>query len=161
MEKEIFIIDYDTLDIILDNSTRMCKENKMCEKCKKKIVNHYGDSCKIFEYAILLDRLKNKNIIKTPYGCTYHFFDEEEIIKNYLVISAWNFVYTALTNIFLNTQECHNGYFNVYPGLVDGNKLDILEDGKRYIKFYIDLQPIAECLIKKNDKNKFIYLKNS
>ena len=35
------------------------------------------------------------------------------------------------------------------PILVDGDKLDILEDGKRYIKFYIDLQPEAVNLSRK------------
>ena len=157
MVDDMFIIDYDTLYIILDNSKRMCKENKLCDKCKRDIVNHYIDSCKIFEYKILLNRNENKNIINTSYGCTYHFFDQEEIIKNYLVISAWDFVNTALTNIFFNTKECNNGYFNVYPRLIDGEKLDILEDGKRYIKFYIDLQPEAVNLSRKTDKKRFIY----
>ena len=157
MGEDNFIIDFDTLDTILKNSGKMCKENDLCEECKKEIVNHYRDSCKIFEYSILLNKKNRKNIINTNYGCTYYFFDEEKIIKYYYVISAWDFVQTALTNIFFNTKECHNGYFNVYPRLIDGEKLDILEDGKKYVKFYIDLQPNAECLIKKNDKNKFIY----
>tara|TARA_B100000900_G_scaffold1066_1_gene893 strand:- start:97 stop:582 length:486 start_codon:yes stop_codon:yes gene_type:complete len=161
MVDDTFIIDYDTLDTILYNSTRICKKNKLCKKCEKEIVNHYAESCKVFEYTILLNRQKNKNVKKTPYGCTYYFYDEVDIINDFLVNSALDFVQTALTNIFLNTKECHNGYFYVYPRLVDGNKLDILEDGKRYIKFYVDLQPIAECLMKKNDKNKFIYLKRN
>ena len=85
MVDDTFIIDYDTLDTILDNSTRICKENKLCKKCEKEIVNHYAESCKVFEYTILLNRQKNKNVKKTPYGCTYYFYDEVDIINDFLV----------------------------------------------------------------------------
>ena len=157
MDDERFIIDYDTLDIIFKNSKKICKHDVLCRKCEKEIVRFFADSCKILEYSILLNRKKKVNIIKTKYGGTYYFFDEEEIINEHLVISAWDFINTALTNIFLNTEICNNAYFNVSPILVDGNKLDILEDGKRYIKFYIHLQPESVNLSRKTDKKRFIY----
>ena len=157
MDDKRFIIDYDTLDTILQNSRKICKDDVLCKKCEKEIIRFFAESCKILEYSILLNRQKKVNIIKTKYGGTYYFFDEEEILNEHLVISAWDFVNTALTNIFLNTEICNNAYFNVSPILVDGEKLDILEDGKRYIKFFIELQPEAVNLSRKNDKKRFIY----
>lgn len=138
----------------LDNTN-----NNICLKCKKRILDFFVDSCYIFETNILLNKHKKKFVFKTEMNGFYFYFDEEEIKKDFNVISAWDFVDTALKNIYFNKEECHNMYYNVCRMLVDGRTLKMLEDDKRYIKFYVHMKPSPDSYKLKSDKKRYLYFK--
>ena len=138
----------------LDNTN-----NNICLKCKKGILDFFVDSCYIFETNLLLNKHKKKFVFKTEMNGFYFYFDEEEIKKDFNVISAWDFVDTALKNIYFNKEECHNMYYNVCRMLVDGRTLKMLEDDKRYIKFYVHMKPSPDSYKLKSDKKRYLYFK--
>ena len=156
--------DTDTCDC-KDNGTELEQtqldntDNNICLKCKKRILDFFVDSCYIFETNLLLNKHKKKFVFKTEINGFYFYFDEEEIKKDFNVISAWDFVDTALKNIYFNKEECHNMYYNVCRMLVDGRTLKMLEDNKRYIKFYVHMKPSPDSYKLKSDKKRYLYFK--
>lgn len=160
--KKDFIIDEDTFYNIIDNSVNICNKKingEICYECKKEIIQFFADNCKEFEENILYNKCKGIRVKKTKYGSLNLFFDSDEIRKNYKVISSWDFVNLALTNIFFNSGPCNNMYFRVSPILTKGTKFKMLENHKNYIKIFLDMFPQANDLPMKGDINKFSYLK--
>jgi len=159
---ESFIIDENTYNDIINNSINICKkkDENICYYCKKEIINFFANNCKDFEDQILYNKYNEIRVKKTELDSLYLFFDPEEIKNNYKVISAWNFINLALTNIFFNTDICNNMYFKVSHVLTKGTKYEMLENDKNYIKIYLDMYPLSDNIYIKEDTNNFIYLKN-
>lgn len=160
--KKEFILDEDTVNRIINNSINICNKKecgKICNNCEKEIIKFFADSCIEFEEIILYNKSKGIKINKTSYGGLQLFFDPDEITHNYNVISAWNFVNLALTNIFFNNKFCNNMYFRLSSVLTKGAKFKMLDDNKNYIKIYLDMTPQSNNFSFKKDIKKFIYLK--
>lgn len=148
-----FVIDEDTIDDILKNTTIQCGNEKMCKACIQEILNFFVKSCYEFEEEMKYC-LKNKiNIKSNKKRDSYHiYFEKNIILDNSGCKSSLDFVNLALINLAFNIPPCENFYFHVSPLFINGNDYNFLEDDKDYIRVYLDMHPFTE--IKKFNKKK-------
>ena len=151
-----FVIDEDTLDDILKNANIKCGNGPMCEICIQRIIDFFVKCCYNFE-AELKYCLKNKiNMEQNKKKGSFHiYFEEKIILDNCDSKSSLDFINLALINLVYNLPPCENFYFHVSRMFIYGNDHNFLEDDKKFIRVYLDMEPFAEIRKKKLIKNKF------